>query len=136
MSVGSIPTRCTIQKRENMNEENLIPNSERTPSERRELARRAGIASGEARRQKRTMREIAREVLHTMVKRNDGTEIEKAVLIANKLAMDAAQGNTKAAKLLVDWSGEAPTKQEITGEDGAPLIPRDMEQAKRMLEQE
>ena len=116
--------------------ENLISLADRTTDEQRAIARAGGIASGEARRQKRTMREIAREVLHTMVKRNDGTEIEKAVLIANKLAMDAAHGNTKAAKLLVDWSGEAPMKQEITGEDGAPLIPRDMEQAKRMLEQE
>lgn len=119
-----------------MNNENLIPFNERTEKEQRAIQSAGGKASGEARRQKRTMREIAREVLHTMVKRNDGTEIEKAVLIANKLAMDAAQGNTKAAKLLVDWSGEAPMKQEITGEDGAPLIPRDMEQAKKMLEQE
>lgn len=119
-----------------MNNENLIPTSERSESEAREMGRKGGIASGEARRQKRTMREIAREVLHTMVKRNDGTEIEKAVLIANKMAMDAAQGNTKAAKLLVDWSGEAPTRQELTGEDGAPLIPRSVDEAQKLLESE
>ena len=41
-----------------MNDENLIKNSDRTPSERRELARKAGKASGEARRRKRDSREL------------------------------------------------------------------------------
>lgn len=41
------------------NAENLIPNSERTPSERRANASKAGKASGKARRAKRTMREVA-----------------------------------------------------------------------------
>ena len=35
------------------NPENLIPNENRTPTERRENARKAGIASGAARREKR-----------------------------------------------------------------------------------
>lgn len=35
------------------NENNLIPFSERTPEERRELGRKGGIASGMARRAKR-----------------------------------------------------------------------------------
>ena len=35
------------------NEQNLIPNENRTPTERRENARKAGIASGKARREKR-----------------------------------------------------------------------------------
>ena len=41
------------------NEENLIPNSERTPEERREIAQKGGIASGAARRRKRSLREAA-----------------------------------------------------------------------------
>ena len=41
------------------NAENLIPNSDRTPSERRANASKAGKASGKARRVKRTMREVA-----------------------------------------------------------------------------
>ena len=43
------------------NEQNLIQNSERTPSERRELARKAGKASGEARRLKAKMKKWAEE---------------------------------------------------------------------------
>lgn len=40
------------------NEQNLIPNEARTPEERRENARKAGVASGKARRQKRTLRSL------------------------------------------------------------------------------
>ena len=39
------------------NEKNLKKNSERTPSELREMTRKGGIKSGEARRNKKTMRE-------------------------------------------------------------------------------
>lgn len=44
------------------NEKNLIPNSERTPGERREMARKGGIASGQARRQKKTLSELAKMI--------------------------------------------------------------------------
>ena len=36
-----------------MNEQNLVPNTERTPSERQTIARNAGIASGIARRERK-----------------------------------------------------------------------------------
>ena len=45
------------------NEQNLIPNSERTPTERRENARKAGIASGKARREKRDRKQMASDLL-------------------------------------------------------------------------
>lgn len=38
---------------------NLKPNSERTPSELREMTRKGGIASGKARKEKKTMRQLA-----------------------------------------------------------------------------
>ena len=44
------------------NEKNLIPNSERTPSELREIAKKGGIASGRARRQKKTLSELAKMI--------------------------------------------------------------------------
>lgn len=45
------------------NEKNLIPNSERSPDELREMARRGGQASGAARRRKRDMKNAARMIL-------------------------------------------------------------------------
>lgn len=38
---------------------NLKPNKDRTPSELREMTRRGGIASGKARKEKKTMRQLA-----------------------------------------------------------------------------
>ena len=38
---------------------NLKPNSERTPKELREMTRKGGIASGKARQEKKTMRQLA-----------------------------------------------------------------------------
>ena len=50
------------------NEKNLIQNNERTPSERRENARKAGIASGQARREKKTIQKILTDYLDSDVK--------------------------------------------------------------------
>lgn len=41
-----------------MNDKNLIPNSERTPSELREIASKGGKKSGESRRRKKTMKQV------------------------------------------------------------------------------
>ena len=46
-----------------MNDENLIPNGKRTPSELREMTRKGGIASGRARRDKRDSRERMKMLL-------------------------------------------------------------------------
>ena len=42
-----------------MNDENLIPNSERSPEELREMGRKGGIRSGESRRRKRDQKKTA-----------------------------------------------------------------------------
>ena len=44
------------------NEKNLIPNSERTPSELREITKKGGIKSGEVRRQKKSLSELAKMI--------------------------------------------------------------------------
>ena len=41
-----------------MNDSNLIPNTERSPEELREMGRKGGIKSGESRRRKKRQREI------------------------------------------------------------------------------
>lgn len=58
------------------NIQNLIPNSERTPEELREMTRKAGIASGEARRRKKSLREKAKLLMSLSVK--DQEELYKA----------------------------------------------------------
>lgn len=44
------------------NEQNLIPNKNRTPEELREMTRKAGIASGKARRAKRDRHQRIKEI--------------------------------------------------------------------------
>jgi len=99
------------------NEKNLIPNSARTPNERRENARKAGIASGEARRAKKTVREYANFLLSLPV--SDGRKWNKLSRmgippegIDNKMAVVAAlmlaaqAGDVSAAKELRNIIGE------------------------------
>lgn len=49
-----------------MNNQNLIPNSQRTREELQEMGRKGGIKSGEVRRRKREFQRIAGQVLVMM----------------------------------------------------------------------
>lgn len=67
-----------------MNEKNLIPNNERTPSERRENARKAGIASGQSRREKKTIQKILADLLDSEIK--DSPQFAK---LASKMGVES-----------------------------------------------
>ena len=81
------------------NEQNLKPNSERTPSELREMARNGGLASGEARRKRKTLKE---ELLLML---SEG-ETQQSVTLA--LIEKAMGGDTKAFEVIRDTIGEKP----------------------------
>ena len=81
------------------NEQNLIPNSERTPSKLREMARNGGLASGEARRKRKTLKE---ELLLML---SEG-ETQQSVTLA--LIEKAMSGDTKAFEVIRDTIGEKP----------------------------
>ena len=67
-----------------MNDKNLIPNEERTPSERRENARKAGVASGKARREKKTIQKILADLLDSEIK--DSPQFAK---LASKMGVES-----------------------------------------------
>ena len=73
------------------NEQNLIPNEERTPSERRENARKAGVASGKARREKKTIQKILIDYLD-----NDVQDIKSL----HKVAATAGISSNQSVKEL------------------------------------
>lgn len=54
-------------RRLTVNNSNLIPNTERSPEELREMGRKGGIASGKARRRKRDLQKLARMLLDKQV---------------------------------------------------------------------
>jgi hypothetical protein len=82
-----------------MNENNLIPNSERSPEELREMGRKGGLKSGQVRRERKTLKE---ELLLLLEK---GDTQEKISLAMIKEALD---GNTKAFEVIRDTIGEKP----------------------------
>lgn len=69
-----------------MNEDNLIPFSERTEEEQREIARKGGIASGEARRRKRDIKDSL-DILLSMPFKLDGNAAEMVRTQLNKLGV-------------------------------------------------
>lgn len=98
------------------NEKNIIPNSERTPEERREIAAAGGRASGVSRRRKKSLREAAELYLSLPVadKRTwnrlarEGVEpedVDNQMAIIAGLALKAMKGDAKAAKVIFDLVG-------------------------------
>ena len=99
------------------NEQNLIPNSERTPTERRNNARKAGIASGKARREKRDRKQRAAELFDLTMQGAGVEKIKKFFNINEDLTayetmvlscfMKARQkGDANALEKLLKISGE------------------------------
>lgn len=66
-----------------MNEKNLIPLNERTKSEQREIATQGGIASGKARREKKTIQKILADLLDGEIK--DSPQFAK---LASKMGVE------------------------------------------------
>lgn len=101
-----------------MSREDLIPFNERTKEEQKKIAQMGGIASGAARRRKRSLKEAAdlylslpvtdRRVWNKIAR--DGVEpedIDNQMAIIAGLAKAASQGDSKAAKVLFDLLGDA-----------------------------
>lgn len=98
------------------NEQNLIPNSERSPSELREQTRKGGIASGEARRRKRDIRLALEALLEKDITDKHGNTMSTAEAIAIKQIEKALKGDTKAFEVVRDTAGQKPAdKMEIAG---------------------
>ncbi len=85
-----------------MNDKNLVPQSKRTKSEQRRIARQGGKASGEARRRKRTLRQCLLS-MRDMEGADGLTQGEKWCLA---LAERAAAGDVAAFKLIHEIMAE------------------------------
>ena len=105
------------------NEQNLIPMEQRSPEEAREMGRKGGRASGEARRRKKSLREAAELYLSLPVsdKRawnklaKDGVapeDVDNQMAIIAGLSIKAAKGDAKAAKVLFDLIGDQSREED------------------------
>ena len=89
-----------------MNEENLIPMNQRSESEVRDLGKKGGIASGEARREKKMLKELLEDAL------SKGTETDNEyVNITLALIREANKGNVKAYEVIRDTLGQKPVEE-------------------------
>lgn len=102
--------------------DNLIPQSERTKAEQREIARKGGIASGKARREKRALKDTLEELLAMPMKDGRSADIDEIKSIAGikgknitmqeaiMLSMldKAAKGDVRAAEYVRDTIGQKP----------------------------
>ena len=95
-------------------------NNKRTPEERRELAKKAGKASGQARRRKADFRKTLNLLLTAKIDNEEwkpvleslGVEctLESALLMAQiKMAL---AGDTQAAKFVAQYSGQSARAEE------------------------
>lgn len=86
------------------NEQNLIKNSERTPSERRENAKKAGVASGKARRKKANLKKAFETILQADVASPNvkkqleelGFDSTNEMALAMVMMQKAMKGNVRA----------------------------------------
>ena len=98
-----------------MNSENLKPNSERTPLERKQLASKAGIASGKARLEKKMIQDALRKALsgkyEVPVDKEGNFELLGGYdAMAISMIKQAIIGDVKAFIAIRDSIGEKPTE--------------------------
>lgn len=105
------------------NEENLLKAEDLTSEELRDRARKGGIASGKARREKKAFKETLETLLSMSMENGEEISVEditsfkgikgknisvqEAILIAQ--VQKAMKGDTRAAEYLRDTIGQKPT---------------------------
>ncbi|MBR4973609.1 MAG: phage terminase large subunit, partial [Clostridia bacterium] len=118
-----------------MNEKNLIPNSERTPSERREIAKKGGIKSGEARRKKRNTAQLINAMLSAKVNAEneqmlkeqygeafDDAEVDiNALCVAGLINKTVKDGDTKAFECLQSYQSKAEATENADARYSLPI---------------
>jgi len=105
--------------------ERLVPMSSRTPEERRELATRAGKASGKSRGEKGVAIRAARIAMSLMPKPTEevtkaleaaGFDMSKPLTVLTvgmtQLALKASRGDANALGALVDFAGESYAQKQ------------------------
>ena len=113
------------------NEKNLIPFSERTKNEQREIAQKGGQASGAARRRKKSLKEAAdlylslpvtdKRRLNKLRRRDlDPADIDNQMAMVVGLVEAATCGDARAAKVVLEMLGDDPA-QKNAGESLSTL---------------
>lgn len=106
------------------NENNLIPFSERSKSEAREIGRKGGKASGASRRRKKLFKQLMNSYLDSEEQNLDNwnelscdgfepEEITNKAVIVKRLCDEAKSGDVQAVKLVMAMIGEDIQHEEL-----------------------
>lgn len=105
------------------NEKNLVPQTERSPSEAREMGRKGGIASGASRRRKKSLKQKMQLLLSLPAAGNDQAELaamgvepgdmDNEMVLIKALFLAAAEGDTKAFDRIQDVLGKSVAREEL-----------------------
>lgn len=88
---------------------NLIPQNQRTKEEQKRIATLGGIASGEARREKATMKKLLRQMLEETATKDGKSYMELATL---GLIKGAVKGDSRNYKVMLETLGEYNNPEE------------------------
>ena len=86
-------------------------NNNRTPEERRELARKAGQASGRARRRKANFQKTLNMLLTAEIDSKEWSPVLESALLMAQIKQ-ALTGDTQAAKFVAQYSGQSNRAEE------------------------
>ena len=90
------------------NEQNLIPFTERSESEVREMNRRGGIKSGEVRREKANLKKQLQVFLEEELTDKHGNVMTGAEMMVKVAVKEMSKGNPKFWELIRDTAGFKP----------------------------
>ena len=128
--------------------DNLIPQSERTKAEQREIAKKGGIASGKARKEKKAMKDTLETLLKMPLEAGRAVDLEgiksiaaikgknitvqEAIMLAQ--IKKAIKGDTKAAEYIRDTSGNKLKEGvEISGGINNPFAGLSTDELRKLI---
>lgn len=107
------------------NTKNLIPQNKRTKDEQRAIAKKGGVASGEARREKKRMSQIYADFLlatHEIEIGEKRVKLEGTALLSYIMKQVLVRGDSASVSLLKEIrEATEGGKIALTGEDGGPV---------------
>ena len=108
-----------------MNEQNLIPTNKRSKKEARALGKKGGIASGIARREKKTLRERLLLMGEQEITNAKGVTMQREDVIALQVSQKAASGDLKAARLYAELTGQLVQKIDVDTNPPIVILPHE-----------
>lgn len=106
-----------------MNEKNLVPNSERSSSELREMRKNGGKKSGETRRRKKALKSLMNDLLSSDIVNDEiynrtvdmgfGANPTYGAAIVAAMVRQAALGDTKAFNAIADLISEGSSAERV-----------------------